>query len=146
MRFIDRFQISGHWYGVAPRPPFAAITAATILGRLSTRLWSVSGGISAHSATRELGRPGTGVQWIYLAWLADCIRIYPKCVWWCLVQGSVQTCQVFPIWWNISVWTSLCAWGHYPANQLWDMLFMVLRWSLWFYCWKYKKYCWKHNI
>src|SRR4029434_6078389 len=46
-------------YGVGP--PFAAITASTLLGRLSTNFWSVSVGIGAHSFCRAFMRSGTDV-------------------------------------------------------------------------------------
>ncbi|KAK6322617.1 hypothetical protein J4Q44_G00074090 [Coregonus suidteri] len=45
------FHNHGHSYGVGP--PFAAITASTILGRLSTRCWNIAPG------TRALVRSGT---------------------------------------------------------------------------------------
>ena len=35
-------------------PPFAAITASTLLGRLSTRCWNIAAGTCIHSATRVL--------------------------------------------------------------------------------------------
>ena len=37
-------------------PPFASITASTLLGRLSTRCWNIADGTCFHSATRALER------------------------------------------------------------------------------------------
>ena len=42
-------------------PPFAAITASTLLGKVSTRCWNIAVGICFHSATRALVRSGTDV-------------------------------------------------------------------------------------
>ena len=42
-------------------PSFAAITASTLLGRLSTRCWNIAAGICFHSATRAFVRSGTDV-------------------------------------------------------------------------------------
>ncbi|MCJ8750042.1 hypothetical protein PDJAM_G00194600 [Pangasius djambal] len=40
---------------------FAVIMSSTLLGRLSTRCWSVAVGICVHSATRALVRSGADV-------------------------------------------------------------------------------------
>ena len=48
-------------------PPFAAITASTLLGRLSTRCWNIAAGTCFHSATRALVRLGTDVGRLGLA-------------------------------------------------------------------------------
>ena len=37
-------------------PPFAAITASTLLGRHSSRCWNIAAGICIHSAIRALER------------------------------------------------------------------------------------------
>jgi hypothetical protein len=58
------FQSHGNKYGVGP--PFAAVTASTLLGRLSTRSWNIATGICVHSATRALVRLGTDVGWLVL--------------------------------------------------------------------------------
>ena len=42
-------------------PPFAAITASTLLGRLSTTCWNIAAGTLSHSATRAFVRSGTDV-------------------------------------------------------------------------------------
>ena len=42
-------------------PPFAAQTASTLLGRLSTGCWNIATGICFHSATRALLRSGNDV-------------------------------------------------------------------------------------
>ena len=42
-------------------PPFAAITASSLLGRLSTRCWNIAVGTCFHSAPRALVRSGTDV-------------------------------------------------------------------------------------
>ena len=42
-------------------PPFAAITAATLLGRLYTRCWNIAAGTCFHSVTRALMWSGTDV-------------------------------------------------------------------------------------
>ena len=69
------FQNHGHSYGVGPT--FAAITASTLLGRLSTRCWNISAGTCFHSATRALVRSGTDVGQLG-SWLAVGVPIYPK--------------------------------------------------------------------
>ena len=48
-------------------PPFAAITASTLQGRLSTRCWNIAAGTCFHSATRALVWPGTNVGRLGLA-------------------------------------------------------------------------------
>ena len=48
-------------------PPFAAITASTLLGRLSTRCWNIAAGTCFHSATQALLRLGTDVGRLGLA-------------------------------------------------------------------------------
>jgi hypothetical protein len=59
------FQNHGHYYGVCP--PFAAITASTLLGRLSTRCWNIAAGTCFHSTTRALVRSSTDVGRLGLA-------------------------------------------------------------------------------
>ena len=53
------FQNHGHSFGVGP--PFASLTASTLLGRLSTRCWNIAAGTCFHSATGALVRLGTDV-------------------------------------------------------------------------------------
>ena len=48
-------------------PPFAAITASTLLRRLFTRYWNLATGTCFHSATRGLMRSGTDVRQLDLA-------------------------------------------------------------------------------
>jgi hypothetical protein len=48
-------------------PPFAAITASTLLARLSTRCWNIAAGTCFHSTTRALVRLGTDVGRLGLA-------------------------------------------------------------------------------
>ncbi len=45
-----------------PPPPFAVITALTLLQRLSRRILSFSVGIFAHSSSRAFLRSGTDVR------------------------------------------------------------------------------------
>ena len=54
-------QNHGHQYGVGP--PFAAITASTLLGRC----WNIAAGTWFHSATQALVRSGTDVGRLGLA-------------------------------------------------------------------------------
>jgi hypothetical protein len=49
------------WALIWSRSPSAAITASTLLGRLSTRCWNIALGTCFHSATRALVRLGTDV-------------------------------------------------------------------------------------
>ena len=56
--------------------PFAAITACSLLGRLSTRCWNIAAVTCFHSATRALVRSGTDVGQFGLARMA--IQIIPK--------------------------------------------------------------------
>ena len=51
------FQRHGDYNGVGP--PFAATTASTLLGRLSSRCWNIAVGTWVYSATRALVRLGT---------------------------------------------------------------------------------------
>jgi hypothetical protein len=70
------FQNHGHQHGVGR--PFAAITASTLLGRLSTRCWNIAAGSFFHSVTRALVRLGTDVGLLGLA----CSRrsnSFPRC-------------------------------------------------------------------
>ena len=48
-------------------PPFADITASTLLGSLSTRCWNIAAGSCFNSATRALVRSGTDVVRLGLA-------------------------------------------------------------------------------
>jgi hypothetical protein len=59
------FQNHGPSFGVGP--PFAAITASTLLGRISTRCCNIAAGTCFHSATRALVRSGTDVGRLGLA-------------------------------------------------------------------------------
>ena len=59
-------------------PPFAAITASTLLGRLSTRCWNTVTGICFHSATRAFLRSGTDVAQLGLA-RSQCSNSSQRC-------------------------------------------------------------------
>ena len=48
-------------------PPFAAVTASTLLGRLSTRCWNIAAETCFHSGIRVLMRLGTDVRRLGLA-------------------------------------------------------------------------------
>ena len=53
--------------GINMESPTAAITASTLLGRLSTRCWNITAGTCVHSATRALVMSGTDVGRLGLA-------------------------------------------------------------------------------
>jgi hypothetical protein len=58
-------------------PPFAAITASTLLGTPSTRCWNIAAGTCFHSATRALMRSDTDIQAISLA-SQSAFQLIPK--------------------------------------------------------------------
>ncbi|XP_047014384.1 transcription factor MafAa isoform X2 [Ictalurus punctatus] len=59
---------------------FPVIKTSTLLGKLSTRSWSVAVGICAHSVTRTLVRTGTDV--CEEAWVAVSDPVHPKGIHW----------------------------------------------------------------
>jgi len=93
-------------------PPFAAITASTLLGKLSTRFRSDFMGFLGHYSRSAFVRSDTDV-W-QKAWLAVSALIHPKGVLSGLGQDSVQVSQVLPHQTrsSMSLWTLLCALGH----------------------------------
>ena len=94
--------------------PFTAITASTLLERLSTRCWNIAARTCFHSATSALVRSGTVVGLLGLV-RSRRSNSSQRCS-----KGlrSVQASQVLPhrSWQTISVWTSLCAHGHCHAE------------------------------
>ena len=68
---VNRVQ---YWVG----PPFAAMTASTLLGRLSTRFRSVSMGMFGRSSRSAFVKSGTDVG--EKAWLTVSSIIHPKAV------------------------------------------------------------------
>ena len=87
-----------YWVG----PPFAAITASTLLVRLSTRFRSVSSRNAFVRSGTDVGRK---------AWLAVPALIHPKGVLPGWGQDSLQASQVLPpqTHSSMSLWTFLCA-------------------------------------
>ena len=68
-------------------PPFFAITASTLLGRLSTRCWNIAADICFHSATRaqeqNIIKPWVGIDCsinIFVSWWVlhvRCVKLFP---------------------------------------------------------------------
>ena len=74
-------------------PPFTAITASTLLGRLSIRCWNNAVGTCFYSATRAMVRSGTDVRGLGLA-LSRHSNSSQRCS--MGLMGSVQARQVLP--------------------------------------------------
>uniref|UniRef100_A0A8C7SXM7 BPTI/Kunitz inhibitor domain-containing protein n=1 Tax=Oncorhynchus mykiss TaxID=8022 RepID=A0A8C7SXM7_ONCMY len=66
-RFIDHQACNATCAGIHVGLPFAAITASTLLGRLSTRCWIIAAGTCFHSATRALVRSSSVLDVIHLS-------------------------------------------------------------------------------
>ena len=102
-----QFLIHRVYYDVSP--PFAAITASTLLEKLSTRFRSVFMGIFDHSSRSTFVRSDIDVG--QKAWLSVSAQIHPKGVLSGWGQDSVQASQVLPhqTGSSMSLWTLLCA-------------------------------------